>query len=86
MRLIDADFLKEWVGEYLSVFKKYDKGTIKGFVDHASTIEPKHGEWIYHKNDMSCVRWSKWECSMCHERMEHKSNFCPNCGSAMTKE
>ena len=39
MRLIDADFLKEWVDEYLSVFKKYDKGTIKSFVDHAPTID-----------------------------------------------
>ena len=39
MRLIDADAMKEWLDEYLSVFKKYDKGTIKGFVDHAPSID-----------------------------------------------
>lgn len=38
-RYIDADAMKEWLDEYLSVFKKYDKGTIKGFVDHAPTID-----------------------------------------------
>lgn len=38
-RYIDADALKEWLDEYLSVFKKYDKGTIKGFVDHATSID-----------------------------------------------
>ena len=38
-RYIDADALKEWLDEYLSVFKKYDKGTIKGFVDHAPSID-----------------------------------------------
>lgn len=38
-RYIDADALKEWLDEYLSVFKKYDKCTIKGFVDHAPSID-----------------------------------------------
>ena len=44
-RYIDADALKEWLDEYLSVFKKYDKGTIKGFVDHAPSIDIVRGEW-----------------------------------------
>lgn len=48
------------------------------------TIErrPK-GEWVYHENDMFCVRWNKWECNQCHERVEYKYNFCPNCGADM---
>lgn len=60
-------------------------GEFERLVD-IEVIEPKRGEWIYHKNDMSCVRWSKWECSICHERVEHKSNFCPNCGADMRKK
>ena len=95
MRLIDADFLKEWVDEYLSVFKKYDKGTIKGFVDHAPTIEPKRGEWIVHKartevNDGFIDFFpTEYECSNCGLKQSmyfinsKPSNFCPNCGADM---
>ena len=39
MRLIDADALKEWFDEYLSVFKKYDKSEVKGFVEHQPSID-----------------------------------------------
>ena len=41
------------------------------------------GHWIYHENDMCCVRWDKWECSECHERVENKSDYCPHCGADM---
>ena len=41
------------------------------------------GYWVYHENDMCCVRWNKWECSECHKRVENKSDFCPNCGADM---
>ena len=41
VRLIDADALKEWLDEYLSVFKKYDKSEVKGFVEHQPSIETK---------------------------------------------
>ena len=46
MRLIDADALKEWIDEYVSVFKKSDNKDIKGYIEHQPTIEPKRGEWI----------------------------------------
>lgn len=49
------------------------------------TCRPK-GEWVYHRNELSCVRWSKWECTACHKRQENKSNFCPNCGADMRGE
>ena len=87
-RYIDADVLKEWLDEYLSVFKKYDKSTIKGFVDHAPTIEPKRGEWKeYDTGGESNV----YECSVCGEPwelnagtpQENNMNFCPNCGADM---
>lgn len=84
MRLIDADALKEWLDEYLSVFKKYDKGTIKGFVDHAPTIEPKRGEWKH--GDMGVGYYEYPCCSKCGYETEEETNFCPNCGCAMTKE
>ena len=38
-RYIDADALKEWLDEYLSVFKKYDKSEVKGFVEHQPSID-----------------------------------------------
>lgn len=47
------------------------------------SAESKTGEWIYHKNTMSCVRWSKWECSVCHDKQEYKTDYCPNCGADM---
>ena len=43
-RYIDADALKEWIDEYVSVFKKSDNKDIKGYIEHQPTIEPM--EWI----------------------------------------
>lgn len=45
-RYIDADALKEWIDEYVSVFKKSDNKDIKGYIEHQPTIKPKRGEWI----------------------------------------
>ena len=45
-RYIDADAMKEWIDEYVSVFKKSDNKDIKGYIEHQPTIEPKCGEWI----------------------------------------
>ena len=63
-RYIDADALKEWLDEYLSVFKKYDKGTLKGFVDHAPSIDIvrcKECEWLKVHNTKElyaeCRKW-----------------------------
>lgn len=80
MRLIDADALKEWIDEYVSVFKKPDNKDIKGYIEHQPTIEPKRGEWIeMYRNgfgNMICM------CSKCNFHAT-KSNFCPNCGADM---
>ena len=80
MRLIDADALKEWIDEYVSVFKKSDNKDIKGYIEHQPTIEPKRGKWINVSGS-----WSPNEkCSVCGEVVhEYNYNFCPNCGADM---
>ena len=79
-RYIDADALKEWIDEYVSVFKKSDNKDIKGYIEHQPTIEPKRGEWIeMYRNgfgSMICM------CSKCNFQVQ-RSNFCPNCGADM---
>lgn len=80
MRLIDADALKEWIDEYVSVFKKSDNKDIKGYIEHQPTIEPKRGEWIERYingfGNRICM------CSKCNFQAE-RNNFCPNCGADM---
>ena len=86
MRLIDADALKEWIDEYVSVFKKSDNKDIKGYIEHQPTIEPKRGEWV-NKDSY----WHTAICSNCNkvtmfeERDEKviEYDFCPNCGADM---
>ena len=95
MRLIDADALKEWLDEYVSVFKKSDNKDIKGYIEHQPTIEPKRGEWIWDKDG---IDWNigAWRCSECGSRNANigcngnenpmrwsGSRFCPNCGADM---
>lgn len=95
MRLIDADALKEWIDEYVSVFKKSDNKDIKGYIEHQPTIEPKRGEWIDEadKYDAS-FGIHDYRCSNCNSYADEyisghewytagKPNFCPNCGAKM---
>lgn len=70
MRLIDADALKEWIDEYVSVFKKSDTREIKGYVEHQPTIDAIPIEHINLLNLVSVVR-----CKEC----KHKDkivNYC----------
>ena len=95
MRLIDADALKEWIDEYVSVFKKSDNKDIKGYIEHQPTIEPKRGEWIDEadKYDAS-FGIHDYRCSNCNSYADEyigghewytagKPNFCPYCGADM---
>lgn len=91
MRLIDADALKEWIDEYVSVFKKSDNKDIKGYIEHQPTIEPKRGEWIKRTHDTLIAQVNFAYCSECGQPIMHEHtrplwSFCPNCGCAMTKE
>ena len=85
MRLIDADALKEWIDEYVSVFKKSDIKDIKGYIEHQPTIEPKRGEWmpIIEANEFGEVYQAGIYCSECGETLGCEANFCPNCGADM---
>ncbi len=89
MRIIDADALKEWIDEYVSVFKKSDNKDIKGYIEHQPTIEPKRGEWIgeadgYYNGELI---YDTWYCSNCDYVVDDEEpptwNFCPNCGADM---
>lgn len=66
MRLIDADALKEWIDEYVSVFKKSDTREIKGYVEHQPTIDAIPIEHINLLNLVSVVR-----CKECKHREEY---------------
>lgn len=86
MRLIDADALKEWIDEYVSVFKKSDNKDIKGYIEHQPTIEPKRGEWKRRIVDNGFN--ADWVCSECGYRVKTDFvdyNYCPNCGARMLK-
>lgn len=91
-RYIDADAMKEWLDEYLSVFKKYDKSEVKGFVEHQPSIdivrckECKHREEypckVYHDGDWFCAdgeREGEW--------IEGKYDLmCSNCENTQEYE
>lgn len=84
MRLIDADALKEWIDEYVSVFKKSDNKDIKGYIEHQPTIEPKRGEWIKVDDVSISCRCSVcgWEAHL-YEDDVYGMPYCPNCGASM---
>ena len=42
------------------------------------------GKWI-RKYD-SIINSYYWQCNQCEHDNEHKSNYCPNCGSRMVEE
>ena len=58
-RYIDADAMKEWLDEYLSVFKKYDKSEVKGFVEHQPSIDIVRCKECVEYDDDWCMYWQK---------------------------
>ena len=54
-RYIDADAMKEWIDEYVSVFKKSDNKDIKGYIEHQPTIEAVPKEF----HDKTCEAMAK---------------------------
>lgn len=75
-RYIDADALKEWLDEYLSVFKKYDKGTIKGFVDHAPSIDIVRCKECRYWIDNISEDSTDDECRWRSEEAPNADDFC----------
>ena len=79
MRLIDADKLKDIISDTWILDR----------IDEQSTVEPKHGHWLfyeepdgyYHSECSECGQW-------CDEDvfLKGKWNYCPNCGAKMEKD
>lgn len=90
MRLIDADALKECIKKRL--LNGMIIGWLFSIVDAIPTIDPEslrpEGEWIEHEwaEESEGLLISNYECTVCHEWVRNKSNFCPNCGADMRGE
>lgn len=50
-------------------------------IEELPTIEPKHGEWIFHSIESPY----RWECNKCGDKVRARYNFCPNCGAKMER-
>ena len=81
MRLIDADALKNTLEKLWNVHDDDDFANkdVWREIENAPTIEPerKKGRWIIHENYD--------ECSKCHCFTAIGLNYCPHCGSEMTR-
>ena len=82
MRLIDAD--QFGVIALQGKSEEFIEGVkfILEKIDEAPTVEPKQGEWIYHKEwkfNGECA----FECSKCGMGTDVDYNFCPNCGARL---
>lgn len=44
-----------------------------------------HGDWAW-EQDGHGNSYHIWECSKCEYTIEHRSNYCPNCGADMREE
>ena len=97
MRLIDADALKESMGEPPlnwnnlpeEIQEMFDWNNFTQLIDDAPTIEAepvRHGQWI-----LPDVCYEDIECSVCHAYMPLPISFdyrptykyCPMCGAKM---
>ena len=95
MRLIDADELKKKFSErsYWTYTHEYGDaipiGWIISGIDHAPTVEPKQGKWIYPYHDTIIgkkrVGKSIKQCSECDayfcNNIPWDAKYCPICGS-----
>ena len=86
MRLIDADKIRyTWMID--DDGEEHDGITLQSVIRKMPTIEPQRtGRWTRRENNMSCVRYNRWECSECKKGAEYKTDFCPNCGAEMEGE
>ena len=94
MRLVDANALRNRLGEMWGIPKDWD-GDIDQLcedvflaIDEAPTIEAesvRHGYWI--KKFVESIEWNFdeifYECSECALLSKSVSEFCPHCGAKM---
>lgn len=99
MRLIDADALRNKLGEVWGIPKDWDGDMDQTcedaftLIDDADTIEAVpvvHGEWVRKHIGNGWDDWDALTCSVCdkyYEKPNYPTNYCPNCGADMrTKE
>ena len=96
MKLIEVEKIVEILSDLRAGYNCFDRDEIVGYealshaiarINESSFIEPKHGEWIIHFDDLFPVE-STQECSICHAEQiinGNDDNFCPNCGADMRK-
>lgn len=90
MRLIDADYLKEFAISIGDGVCDIDVVPISDF-DYAPTIDPvKHGHWTgieYDGYADGYPVYTVWECSVCgNEVTEDTPLYCCDCGARMDEE
>ena len=84
--LIDRIELMRQIAEFGREIPKDQVMEVIARMEDVEVEDRPKGEWVYHRNELSCVRWNKWECTVCHRRQENTYNFCPNCGADMRGE
>lgn len=83
MRLIDADELL--TERKMSKYYHLPNGDIAIpiiDIEHAPTVHPKTGRWIYHpdwESDGECA----YECDQCGMGSDVDYNYCMRCGAKM---
>ena len=99
-RWIDADAFKKEVEDFPNCYNgwsdTYDKAFIIGAIEEQPSIdiEPKRGEWVVYEGGWKDLDYypPKCKCNQCGYEEDlyilnaKPTNFCPNCGCAMTKE
>ena len=95
MRLIDADAVVTALIDADLIKWQSQADRVQEVIDTISTIEPKHGRWIYdgkggyglYKCSECNEFWSHWYADVIPiERMNKILKFCPNCGAKMDEE
>ena len=90
MRLIDADALKERAIRVSTVKEHcYMKAVGTKEIDRAPTIDAVpvvHGRWGEYEIHPLASSLNGYPCTVCDQREQRKTNFCPNCGAKMDGE
>lgn len=84
MRLIDADrLLTDRMKEHYYHLPNGDIAIPIIDIEHAPTVEPKKGRWIFIGDGYKCS-----ECGSVYNWWadSQTSNYCPNCGAYMAGE
>ena len=77
-RYIDAEKALEIIFEAYPLLQKDYMRKVIDSIPTADVQEVKHGHWYVYGNTHYC--------SVCHEAMDIRTSYCPNCGARMVTE